>query len=525
MNSSSSRTTTHTTSTGTSSTHYHHHPRAPSSEAVVQGGEAIPNNNNNNTQEDDDDETTKTVMMMIRPEPAGSSSGGGNPSSTTTTTTTTMTPVTLDVGRTTLFLTTSLTHLKEALDVIPLDAKKDYVEAVRCAPQLVQTESQPLKFLRCEDFNPWQAARKLVLYWEYRRWLFKDRWLLPLIDDMDKARTQDSALTEKDIHLLNAGWLAFVYAQCPEKYGRFVIVDHGRYMGHTLDTFLRVVFYLLSTASDEVAQTVGITSIRLISSTQHGGEPPFSMALFQTAKTCYKMVKDALPVRLKGAYFIKKGGNGSKGSMVNFFLNRIGGSVASLMSVDTPVTFTVPSREAAADTLGPLGFPRDVFPESHGGTWTYDRLFEWKQRVKEQQSYTTQIPTPWLSAPQPGNATSTTVVARMNDTNNNNTTISGMIMPPNGDAGNTNDRTKEVTALHARRAYRKRKQKLNETEEQAKKLRAENERLRAEHELFNSLLQQAADVVALVGTMDDDNNNGFDVVAPSESMAQDWSSF
>ena len=52
-----------------------------------------------------------------------------------------------------------------AIDIIPSEKKKDFLHAMRCAPHLIQTESHPIKFLRCEEFNPWRAARRLVLYW------------------------------------------------------------------------------------------------------------------------------------------------------------------------------------------------------------------------------------------------------------------------------------------------------------------------------------------------------------------------
>lgn len=48
-------------------------------------------------------------------------------------------------------ITNSLIQLTQALDKIP--DKRDYVDALRRAPFLVETESSPIKFLRCEQFN------------------------------------------------------------------------------------------------------------------------------------------------------------------------------------------------------------------------------------------------------------------------------------------------------------------------------------------------------------------------------------
>ena len=38
---------------------------------------------------------------------------------------------------------------------------KDYLEALARAPQLVQTESDPLLFLRSENYNSWVSLRSV----------------------------------------------------------------------------------------------------------------------------------------------------------------------------------------------------------------------------------------------------------------------------------------------------------------------------------------------------------------------------
>lgn len=95
------------------------------------------------------------------------------------------------------------------------EEKKDYLEALKLAPALIKAESDPIKFLRSEEFNPWKAARSLVLYWDYRKKLFQSRWLLPLND------SGAGALEKEDIELLRSGWLAFVTPSNPQ-FGRFL---------------------------------------------------------------------------------------------------------------------------------------------------------------------------------------------------------------------------------------------------------------------------------------------------------------
>ena len=360
--------------------------------------------------------------------------------------------------------------------------------------------------------------------------------MLPFGDDTEEdgnavssSRDADSALNEKDAHLLRSGWLAFV---CPRRStdekrydggggggggGRYAIIDHGRYMGHTVDSFVRVVFYLYTMASDEAAQTVGVSSIRLLSSTEYGGETPLSMDLFRSAVTSYTMIRDALPVRMNGAYFLKDNGDGAggrRGDLLNLFLNRIGRSVVSLLSPDTPVLFAVPNKGAAADALRPHGFPVDALPESHGGTWTYDRLFEWKRRAKQHDpsSGDTRIPVPWLSDRAPDNSVAVGAAAATA------TATTSMIQNSDGYDG-TNPRTKQISAFHTRMAYHKREQKLKETKQRAEDLRLENTRLRSENQLLHSLVQQATDIIALIGTMDDSDHELDAVVAAATAAA------
>ena len=49
------------------------------------------------------------------------------------------------------------------------DVKKEYLEALDAVPALVATETARPKFLRMEQNNPWKAARRLAMYWKFRK--------------------------------------------------------------------------------------------------------------------------------------------------------------------------------------------------------------------------------------------------------------------------------------------------------------------------------------------------------------------
>ena len=410
--------------------------------------------------------------------------------------------------------------------MIPASAKKEYLEALRLAPRLIQTESDPIKFLRCEDFNPWTAAKRLVLYWEYRKWLFQehDRWLLPMNnnDNNNNETTSGGAagggcLCSATMDVLNNGWLAFVVSSDDDEKGRFLVVDHGRYKGHSPDVLLRAVFYLAAMASDRVAQTRGVTAIRLLSSTQHGGEPPFSMQLVQAAQTAWRMLKTAMPMRLNKVVLLQEMSTTTKrGTMVNFFLRRVGSTIAQLLGDSSPILLAVPSAAQAAQTLQEdYGLAwKDVLPTTHGGTWTYDRLGQWKQRQQRQRQQQQQqqdsaasnnnnnkqqlrqqetnemgklVKIPWLAAQVHDDHPDNSNNEHINNNNHSN---------DDDDEGQQQQRCKQVNALYARRAYHKRKLKQNERQQEAKRLRAENERLKREREFLENLLQQAMHIIA-----------------------------
>ena len=105
------------------------------------------------------------TKMPAKPKPAGSSSSSS--------------PCIIAVGSG-VNLDQARQQLKEAIDVMPETDKRDYVEAMKLAPHLVETESDPVRFLRFEKFNAWAAAQRLVAYWKARTEIFGERAFLSM---------------------------------------------------------------------------------------------------------------------------------------------------------------------------------------------------------------------------------------------------------------------------------------------------------------------------------------------------------
>jgi hypothetical protein len=86
--------------------------------------------------------------------------------------------------------------LQEALNEIPDESKQAYLEALERAPLLVERESEPIAFLRCEKYDAWAAAHRLVAYWEARKkWFGPDRAFLPMTQT--GAMAEDMEYSEK----------------------------------------------------------------------------------------------------------------------------------------------------------------------------------------------------------------------------------------------------------------------------------------------------------------------------------------
>jgi hypothetical protein len=93
----------------------------------------------------------------------------------------------------------ALHHLQEVIEFIAPERKASYQRALRECSDLVETESNPLKFLQFEQYNSWSAAERLVTYWNKRQEWFGDRAFLPM------NLSGQGALSEDDVNYMASG--------------------------------------------------------------------------------------------------------------------------------------------------------------------------------------------------------------------------------------------------------------------------------------------------------------------------------
>lgn len=134
--------------------------------------------------------------------------------------------------------------------------------ATEIAPELVRRESRIEFFLKVERGDAEKAALRLAKYWQARRQVFADRWLLPM------TQTGNGALNRDDIELLRTGFLMLV----PRPSGGSVaLYDEGRLTRSPRHGLTRCVFYLQSVYPEE---SLSITFIHVVTSAKR---PPLDL--------------------------------------------------------------------------------------------------------------------------------------------------------------------------------------------------------------------------------------------------------
>ena len=132
----------------------------------------------------------------------------------------------------------TLQSLEEAIMLLPPEETQHYFKVKKERPELIEKESNPLWYLKSEQFNTWKAAKKLAYYWHQRFHLFGERATLPM------NQTGEGALNKKDLLLLKTGFIAFAP---PDKDGRTIIINDASKRSRKkkeLDSITRVYFYI-----------------------------------------------------------------------------------------------------------------------------------------------------------------------------------------------------------------------------------------------------------------------------------------
>jgi hypothetical protein len=262
---------------------------------------------------------------------------------------------------------TAYQTLRPLIQALPLELSCVLWEAVMTAPQLVAAESDPRKFLECEQRDLSKAALRLCMYWKNRKEVFGDRTFLPM------NQTGLGTLDDSDIELLHTGAVVPI---ANDNLGRPVLAcDISRYHPeHSYPWYraarLRLAYYMASVACENPkAQSEGLILLVLITSTALNEATTKSMMRgfdFLPIKNV-KMHLICLPSKTVGMSFVDK--------MTHFTLHAIG-HYANWAIVHRGRTDDL----VLEGLIQAVGITRDDLPAWFGGSWVFDNFERWRIR-------------------------------------------------------------------------------------------------------------------------------------------------
>ena len=257
-----------------------------------------------------------------------------------------------------------LLQLERALKSIRNEEKVDYLEAIRRCPDLVASESDPMRFLRFTHFNTSAAAQGLIRYWKRRRKVFGEKAFLPML------LTGNGALSEEVIESVKSGQLVVLP---PDRYGRTVrCVDQSRLIERRPAIRSQSSFYNAQLLSEEPgSQSKGLVMLVLL----HNAEKLDKVAVEnQTAWL------SAFPVKVNECHFFDFVPRWEKTNFQSI-MNHIMIHFQKLAPNVHIFTHPKSDKESLLKTLECHGLERTGVPESLGGEWTFEHDFaKWLNR-------------------------------------------------------------------------------------------------------------------------------------------------
>ena len=363
----------------------------------------------------------------------------------------------------------------------------EYDQATEAAPQLVISETPFMDFLQTEQMNAHLAARRLVLYWKYRKKVFKERWLFPM------TQTGSGCLNQNDIAILRTGVLV---ALRRENQGPLLLCDLSRVETALGATAVRLSFYLASTCADGLAQTLGVTILQLVTSAHR---PPV-----ETDPVNWQMIVTGLPVRFGRVLVVQSVEEGREHLIESLAYQQTrttefcAGFVTEMISSNTVEGLLQQLREREIS-------PEHV-PTTLGGQYDYQQFTAWLQKrttieqenVKEpavppSRSILPAVPVAFLTAP-PGVARA---MSRESSSEAAAVTSSGEEVGNRASSSsNDADFRRQRNAMYVRRFYKRQTLATESLQEQSRVLKERNTALRETNARLTQLLEEARRLVA-----------------------------
>jgi hypothetical protein len=225
----------------------------------------------------------------------------------------------------------------------------------------------------------------------------------------------------------------------------FRILDDG------VDCRMRVAFYLFTVISDSSLQR---KSVVVCQSLMRG-----RFVSLQCFEAGWTMLKRAFPARLSQVIILQPD---KRGTLLDLYSTKLQRLLYEIFGPHMAIPVTIEHENQAADTLEAWDISKSCIPVNMGGLWTYDNLFDWKNHIMESDT-----------APVSGSS------------------LLNIGLGEDDDPERSEELSKARNALYSRRAYRRRKVKEEDAEEEAARVTAENAVLVRENQRLQALFERA----------------------------------
>jgi len=229
-----------------------------------------------------------------------------------------------------------------------------YRTAQERSPELIQTESDLLRFFRLEKFDASRTAQRLAAYWEKRVELFDERAFFPM------TQTGEGALNRSDLNALSTSYFSFL--QNDTSGCSVLCYDASKLFKVSKKILLRLAFYLFSVAAENtLSQTDGIVLIFVVGKANTVPDDPSLCSVLA-----------AIPICFKAVHVVHSGKRLS--------MQKIAPAIGRLFcaqAAERTHLHASESKDQVAKNLESFGIIRTSLPISMGGEWYYGRFAEW----------------------------------------------------------------------------------------------------------------------------------------------------
>lgn len=348
-------------------------------------------------------------------------------------------------------------QLEQHVAAIDGPIKEAYLEAQAKASSLVTKDSDPLAFLRFDEFKTHETACRILLYWKVRKESFHERAFLSL------DQSGEGALGRKDVAVLSTAFLMSLPKDESEK--AVVFCDGSRLAQSSHESCLRCTFYMLSIAAENpLSQTNGFVLIYVIT------DPSFDRAI----KRCLEPVLEVIPARIHDVHIVECLAEADERSPSQKIEEEMVGYFRAIATNEVYI-HPVDTSNGIAERLRLYGLRRSGLPKRLGGEIGVDGFSDWMElRLR----YEWNLP-PALSSKEEHVVFDFSAVRSPSEMNDEDKL----------------DRKRKLNVIHSRRKRQRERIEIEVLQEQCYEERMRKTDLGKEHKRLQSLVDHAQTLV------------------------------